>query len=303
MNPRFIRFLDESRHRCNDALSRFLGEPDSGHHCFDDLGRLFEASHYALSIGGKRIRPTLVYASANAINGEVDDLALDSAAVAVEMIHTYSLVHDDLPAMDDDDLRRGSPSCHKAYGEPCAILVGDGLQSRAFEVLAEAPGLSTGQQVAMIKTLAAASGPRGMVGGQAIDTAASNTRMDLPQLQTMHSLKTGALIRAALALGGIAANANAAQLSALDNYGSDIGLAFQVVDDILDVEGSTATLGKTQGKDQHDHKPTYVALMGLSGAKAEAHRLLDSAVAKLDSFQESADELRELARFIVMRDH
>jgi geranylgeranyl pyrophosphate synthase len=205
--------------------------------------------------------------------------------------------------MDDDDLRRGKPSLHKAYDEATAILVGDGLQARAFELLADAPGLSAEQRIAMVKVLARAAGPAGMVGGQFIDIQATDSDMTLDNLKTMHSLKTGALIRASLALGGIAAGASAQQLAALDEYGNHIGLAFQVVDDILDVEGDTATLGKTQGKDSEANKPTYVKLLGLAGAKAEAERLLQTALDALLVFGDSADHLRDLARYIVERDH
>lgn len=267
------------------------------------LSILQEAGIYSLSNGGKRIRPLLVIAASLSIDHELpNQTARDHAIGAVELIHTYSLIHDDLPAMDDDDLRRGKPSLHKAYDEATAILVGDGLQARAFELLADAPGLSAEQKVLMIKVLAAAAGPRGMVGGQFIDIQATNSDMTLAQLQAMHSLKTGALIRASLALGGIAAGATDAQLSALDDYGTHIGLAFQVVDDILDVEGSTQTLGKTGGKDDAANKPTYVKLLGLDGAKAEAQRLLQEALDALQDFGESADLLRDLARYIVARD-
>jgi geranylgeranyl pyrophosphate synthase len=267
-----------------------------------DLTPLMQAASYSAANGGKRIRPVLVYTAALAVDPQLSDASLGSAVCAIELIHTYSLIHDDLPAMDDDDLRRGKPSLHKAYDEATAILVGDGLQARAFELLADAPGLSPEQKVRMIKVLAAASGPRGMVGGQFIDIQATNSDMTLAQLQAMHSLKTGALIRAALALGGIAAGATDAQLSALDDYGTHIGLAFQVVDDILDVEGSTQTLGKTGGKDDAANKPTYVKLLGLDGAKLEAQRLLQEALDALQDFGESADLLRDLARYIVARD-
>jgi farnesyl diphosphate synthase/geranylgeranyl diphosphate synthase type II len=218
------------------------------------------------------------------------------------MLHTYSLVHDDLPAMDDDDLRRGQPSLHRAYDEATAILVGDGLQARAFEMLADAPGLSAQQRVDMIRVLAAAAGSAGMVGGQYIDIRATDSDMGLEELQAMHSLKTGALIRASLALGGIAAGASDQQLEALDAYGRHIGLAFQVVDDVLDVEGDSATLGKTSGKDDAANKPTYVKLMGLDGARAEAQRLLVEAIGALEIFGESAERLRQLAHYIVERD-
>jgi geranylgeranyl pyrophosphate synthase len=261
-----------------------------------------EASGYALRISGKRIRPALCFAAANSIR-EVPTPALEHPSSALELLHTYSLIHDDLPAMDNDDLRRGQPSLHKAYDEGTAILVGDGLQARAFELLADAPGLSAEQRIRMVKVLAAAAGSNGMVGGQFIDIQATNSDMTLEQLQAMHSLKTGALIRASLALGGIAAGASEQQLCALDAYGSHIGLAFQVVDDILDVEGDTATLGKTLGKDSEANKPTYVKLLGLAGAKEEAEHLLHAALTALHDFGESADHLRELARYIVERDH
>ena len=261
----------------------------------------FQACEYSLELGGKRIRPTLCYAAACSL-GSMETESIDLVAGALELIHTYSLIHDDLPAMDNDDLRRGKPSLHKAYDEATAILVGDGLQARAFELLADAPGLSAAQRISMVKVLAQAAGPAGMVGGQFIDIQATDSDMTLEQLKAMHSLKTGALIRASLALGGIAAGGNEQQLTALDEYGSHIGLAFQVVDDILDVEGDTATLGKTRGKDGDANKPTYVKLLGLEGAKAEAQRLLASALDALDSFGESADLLRDLARYIVERD-
>jgi farnesyl diphosphate synthase/geranylgeranyl diphosphate synthase type II len=261
------------------------------------------ALDYALQSGGKRIRPQLLFAAGYSVTGDLaEDTYLSHPACAIELIHTYSLIHDDLPAMDDDDLRRGKPTLHKAYDEATAILVGDGLQARAFELIADAPGLSPEQKVTIIKVLAEAAGLQGMVGGQYIDISSTGKDLTLEQLQAMHALKTGALIRAALAMGGIAAGASEEQLAALDEYGRHIGLAFQVVDDILDVEGDTKTLGKTQGKDDDANKPTYVKLMGLDGAKEEARRLLRAAIAALDGFGESADHLRELARYIVERD-
>lgn len=261
---------------------------------------LDEAKTYALNASGKRIRPILAYAAAAALG--LNNRAQVDHAAAIELIHTYSLIHDDLPAMDDDDMRRGKPSLHRAFDEATAILVGDGLQARAFELIADAPHLSPEQKVRMIKVLAQASGFEGMVGGQYIDIQAVDSDMTLEELRTMHDMKTGALIRASLALGGIAANATEEQLAALDDYGRNIGLAFQVVDDILDVEGDSAALGKTAGKDADANKPTYVKLLGLEGAKAEAQRLLDEALGALEAFGESADMLRELARYIVERD-
>jgi farnesyl diphosphate synthase/geranylgeranyl diphosphate synthase type II len=266
------------------------------------MGDLPDAIGHALHEGGKRIRPMLTHLAAQAISKSAVDIDIDYAACAIELIHTYSLIHDDLPAMDDDDLRRGRPTLHKAFSEATAILVGDGLQTRAFELIADAPNLSATQKVNIIKILAKAAGFQGMVGGQYIDIASTGKDLSLEELQSMHALKTGALIRAALAMGGIAAGATDEQLAALDEYGTHIGLAFQVVDDILDVESDTATLGKTQGKDEDADKPTYVKLMGLDGAKREAHRLLAAAWAALEGFGESADYLREMARYIVERD-
>jgi geranylgeranyl pyrophosphate synthase len=244
----------------------------------------------------------LLLCAAEACGAVSREPAAEAAATALELIHTYSLIHDDLPAMDDDDMRRGRPSLHRAYDEATAILVGDGLHARAFELLADAPGLSATQKVKMVKVLAQAAGMEGMVGGQYIDIQATNSDMSLAELQAMHSLKTGALIRASVALGGIVAGASDEQLAALDEYGVHIGLAFQVVDDILDVESDSETLGKTAGKDHEANKPTYVKLLGLEGAKGEARRLLQAALDALADFGDSADHLRDLARYIVERD-
>ena len=300
MNDVFLSALARGIEQNQDAIYRLLDDNGASP---ESPPNLIQAARYSLEIGGKRIRPMLILFSARAVGVESTASGLDHLTCAIELIHTYSLIHDDLPAMDDDDLRRGRPSLHKAYDEATAILVGDGLQARAFELLADAPGLSAEQRIAMVKVLARAAGPAGMVGGQFIDIQATNSDMTLDDLKTMHSLKTGALIRASLALGGIAAGASAQQLSALDEYGTHIGLAFQVVDDILDVEGDTVTLGKTQGKDSEANKPTYVKLLGLAGAKAEAGRLLQLALDALAGFGDSADHLRDLARYIVKRDH
>jgi geranylgeranyl pyrophosphate synthase len=262
---------------------------------------LREAVAYALSVGGKRIRPILVYRAARAL-GRGDAPALEHAAAAIELVHTYSLIHDDLPAMDDDDLRRGQPTLHRAYDEATAILVGDGMQVQAFSLLAAAPGLAADRRLAMVDVLATASGFTGMVGGQYLDVSATGAALSLDALKAMHNLKTGALIRAALALGGHAAGAGAEELDALDRYGEHIGLAFQVVDDILDVESDSATLGKTQGKDAAANKSTYVSLLGIDGARREAARLLDAALTALRPFDDRGDDLRDLARFIVERD-
>jgi geranylgeranyl pyrophosphate synthase len=303
MSRAFSDYVRAKRDRVNAALPDMVVEqPASEASGTPELTRIAAASNDALTNGGKRIRAILVYSAYEAIQPSVETDDLDSVACSIELIHSYSLVHDDLPAMDDDDLRRGKPSCHKAYDEPTAILVGDGLQARAFELIADARGFSDFQRIAMIKTLAEASGLQGMVGGQAIDIASVGTNPSLEQLRKMHTLKTGALIRAALAMGGIASSATKEQLEDLDTYGGNIGLAFQVVDDILDVEGDTATLGKTQGKDVEANKPTYVKLMGLQGAKEEAQRLLAAALSALEGFGDSAAHLRDMARYIVERD-
>jgi geranylgeranyl pyrophosphate synthase len=247
------------------------------------------------------VRPLLVYAAAEAIIGNDQQPALDGIACAVEYIHAYSLVHDDLPAMDDDDLRRGNPTCHKKFDEATAILAGDALQSRAFELLTLLD-LDAEQRLALIATLAAAAGPRGMVGGQAIDLAAVQQRIDLAHLETMHRLKTGALIRAAVRMGAIAAKADAQQLLALDQYAAAIGLSFQVQDDILDITSDTATLGKQQGADLIRDKPTYPALLGLEAARAKAAALHRDAIDALAQFGANAERLRQLSAFIIERD-
>lgn len=266
------------------------------------LDRLYQAMRYSVMNGGKRVRPLLVYASCEALEGEV--ALADGAACAVELIHAYSLVHDDLPAMDDDDLRRGQPTTHKAFDEACAILAGDGLQSLAFEALAldahnpADPSL----RLAMVASLARAAGPAGMVGGQAIDLGSVGLKLDRTALELMHRHKTGALIEVSVRLGALASGrADASTLSALQQYAQAVGLAFQVQDDILDVESDTATLGKHQGADIARDKPTYPALLGMDSAKAYALELRDLALAALAPFGPSAEPLRQLACFIVER--
>ncbi|HEY3698198.1 MAG TPA: farnesyl diphosphate synthase [Spongiibacteraceae bacterium] len=266
------------------------------------LQRLFDAMRYCLLNGGKRVRPLLVYATAAAVAEKSDPIALDQIACAVEYIHAYSLVHDDLPAMDDDDLRRGNPTCHRQFDEATAILAGDALQSRAFELLAQLPAASAAMRIELIAVLASASGARGMVGGQAIDLGAVQKQIDLPHLETMHRLKTGALIRAAVRMGALAGGANSAQLELLDRYAAAIGLSFQVQDDILDVTGDTATLGKRQGADSARAKPTYPALLGLDAARHKAQALHQQALAALATFGAPAERLRQLSAFIVERD-
>ncbi len=267
-----------------------------------ELERLYAAMRYSVFNGGKRVRPLLAYAACEALGGE--PAQADGAACAVELIHAYSLVHDDLPAMDDDDLRRGQPTTHIAFDEATAILAGDGLQSMAFDVLANTRHNPHSAEIrlSMFQALAQAAGPAGMVGGQAIDLGSVGHQLQQPALEIMHRHKTGALIEAAVRLGALASGrADEQSLAALSTYARAVGLAFQVQDDILDVESDTATLGKTQGKDQANDKPTYPALLGMAAAKAYALELRDQALQALQPFDEAAEPLRELARYIVER--
>lgn len=263
--------------------------------------RLHAAMRYAVLGGGKRVRPLLAYAAGEVT--DADSQRVEIAAAAVELIHAYSLVHDDLPCMDDDVLRRGKPTCHVEYGEATALLAGDGLQSLAFQLLAEYRlADSVDRQLEMIRLLAAAAGTRGMAGGQAIDLASVGKSLSLPELEFMHIHKTGALIRAAVLLGADCGNSlDERQLAQLDRYAKCIGLAFQVVDDVLDAEATTATLGKTAGKDAEQKKPTYVSVLGVPRAREFAGELRRDALGALDSFGEKAARLRQLADFITQR--
>ena len=257
---------------------------------------------YSVLSDGKRIRPVLVYATGEAFG--VDLKALDGPACAVEIIHAYSLIHDDLPSMDDDDLRRGRPTCHKKYDEATAILAGDALQALSFHILAQDPEIKVdGQQrLSMINTLAIASGSRGMAGGQAIDLAAVGQSLNIAELENMHIHKTGALIRASAELGALSVeNVDQELFSRISQYAKCIGLAFQIKDDILDIESDTETLGKPQGSDIARNKPTYPELLGLDGAKQAADDLYNKALKCLDAFDEQADMLREIADYIVNR--
>ncbi|MDN3556001.1 farnesyl diphosphate synthase [Halomonas maura] len=261
--------------------------------------RLEAAMRHGVLVGGKRLRPVLVYAAGRAL-GAADE-ALDAPAAALELIHAYSLVHDDLPAMDDDDLRRGQPTVHRVYDEATAILAGDALQALAFEVLA---GTGHPRLSAMVATLARAAGRDGMVAGQVLDLAAVGGHPDVAALATMHGHKTGALIRAAVRLGGlVAVTEDDPRLAALEGYAAAIGLAFQVHDDVLDVTGDTATLGKASGADAARDKPTYPTLLGLEGARAKARELVEEGVAALAPLGASAAPLAELARYMIERDH
>ena len=265
--------------------------------------RLHEAMRYAAQGGGKRIRPLLVYAAGQLgdTENQQKETALDAAAVAIECIHAYSLVHDDLPCMDDDDLRRGRPTVHKAFDEATALLVGDALQTRAFEILANAQ-CGVDVRLLMISALAAASGSRGMAGGQAIDLESVGKKLDLAGLKQMHAMKTGALLSCAVELGGIAAELNPTQMAHLQNYSQALGLAFQIVDDVLDATADSQTLGKTAGKDAINDKPTYVTLMGLDYAHKTAQELQETAIKSLDSFGSHAQALKDLAFLVVNRD-
>ncbi|MDQ2694304.1 MAG: (2E,6E)-farnesyl diphosphate synthase [Pseudomonadota bacterium] len=284
------------RRRAEQALEQRLPAPDI------HPARLHQAMRYGVLGGGKRVRPVLVYAGGAAVDVPLEHL--DDPACAVEFIHAYSLIHDDLPAMDDDDLRRGRPTCHKAFDEATAILAGDALQALAFQVLAQEPERAPPVRLKLVDTLARAAGSRGMVGGQAIDLAAVGRDLNQAELENMHIHKTGALIRASVLLGALSQPAIAADaLERLDHYAKCIGLAFQIRDDILDVIGDTRTLGKTQGADRAHNKPTYPALLGLEGARAHAKTLVEEALDTLLPLGTKADTLRWIASYIVERSY
>jgi farnesyl diphosphate synthase len=283
----------ERQRRIEDVLDRALTFPD------DVPATLADAMRYAVLGGGKRVRPLLAYAAGEL--ADADPAAVDGPAAAVEMIHAYSLVHDDLPCMDNDVLRRGKPTCHVAFGETMALLAGDALQAHAFAVLVHGMPRDAGAACAL---LAQAAGAHGMAGGQAIDLAHVGVAMTLPALERMHRMKTGALIRAAVRLGAARGRPLAAEeAAALDAFARAAGLAFQVVDDVLDVEGSAATLGKTAGKDAAQNKPTYVTLLGRADAKRHAEALRNDAHAALAPFGAGARRLHEIADWIAQRSH
>ena len=281
--------------RIEEVLARALDIPGAA------TERLLEAMRYSTLAGGKRVRPVLVYTTGEALGASLE--MLDAAAAAVELIHVYSLVHDDLPAMDDDDLRRGRPTCHRAFDEATAILTGDALQARAFDVLAQAPAaIPADARIEVLRVLADAIGTRGMAGGQAIDLEAVKKSVSAAELERMHRQKTGALIQASVLLGAISAGlADAAQRAALESFGAEIGLAFQIQDDILDVEGNTSTLGKRAGADADRVKPTYPSVLGLEKARAEAQTRRDRAIAALSPWKERFEPLAEFAGFLVAR--
>ena len=294
MNPDFLAWSGNLQARIETVLERLL--PDPQH----TPQTLHAAMRYATLEGGKRVRPLLAFAAGEVVGA--DPARVEIAASAVELIHAYSLVHDDLPCMDNDMLRRGKPTCHVEYGEATALLVGDSLHSLAFELISAHTLSDTPErQLEMVKLLALAAGSRGMAGGQAIDLVSVGQTLTLPELEFMHIHKTGALIRASVLLGTYCGSAlDDTALAKLDHYAKCVGLAFQVVDDILDAEAPTATLGKTAGKDAENNKPTYVTLMGGARAKAFAAELHSDALDALAGF-DSAQRLRELADFIVQR--
>ena len=284
-----------SQARVNAALEPLFVAPSP------ELARLYEAMRYSVMNGGKRVRPLLAYAACEALG--VDAAQANGAACAVELIHAYSLVHDDMPAMDDDDLRRGQPTTHKAFDEACAILAGDGLLTFAFELLGgEATAtIDAATRVRVIAAIARAAGPLGMVGGQSLDMLFEGQQVGYDVLRSIHRSKTGAMITAAVQCGGLVAGADPDQEAALCAYGDNIGLAFQIVDDLLDVVATTEELGKTAGSDERAQKVTYPSLFGVETSKTMAREAAAEAVAALASFDRKADPLRALANYIVDR--
>ena len=289
------KYMSAKRRVVNEALKRMLEKYDSGQPIHD-------AMTYALMAGGKRIRPVLCLAAAEAVDGRPDDVL--AAACAVEMIHTYSLIHDDLPAMDDDELRRGKPTCHVAFGDATAILTGDALLTLAFEVLASNSGENGNQAdkwLKIIRIIAIAAGSEGMIQGQMLDMAAEGRSLTISELESMHTLKTGALITASLECGALLAGADEVQLVCLRNYAGNIGLAFQVADDILNVEGNPALMGKAVGTDQLHAKGTYPSILGLQESKRFARKLIQQALQALEAFGNKAEPLRAIATYIIER--
>ena len=292
----FAARLGACQARIETVLERALELPDPG------TARLREAMRYSVLGAGKRLRPLLVYLTGESLGAPL--AALDAPAAAVELIHVYSLVHDDLPAMDDDDLRRGRPTCHRAYDEATAILVGDALQALAFAVLANEPmaALTVPVRLEMIRLLARATGTGGMAGGQAVDLAAAGGTLSVAAIENMHRRKTGALIQCSVLLGALAAGVDSGpERTALEQFGAEIGLAFQIQDDILDVEGDPQILGKSTGADAAHRKPTYPSTAGLAASRARARELRDSGVAALHPLGRRGAALAELANFVIDR--
>ena len=289
-------WLQRSTERVDQAILRYFDDQVSV------ASGLKTAMHYAATGGGKRVRPLLTYATASLAGKELDQVAgIDACAVALELFHTYSLVHDDLPCMDNDDLRRGRPTVHKAFDEASALLVGDALQTMAFQLIAQS-ALKDAQKVQVITSLSMAGGMAGMAGGQAIDLASVGKQLTQNELEQMHRLKTGALLRTAVQIGAIAIDLNEQEKKSLDVFASALGLAFQVVDDVLDASSDSQTLGKTAGKDAAANKPTFVSLMGLEGAREFARQLHQEALDSLSVWGDNADLLRAIASKVVKRD-
>ncbi|MEE9569627.1 MAG: farnesyl diphosphate synthase [Candidatus Binatia bacterium] len=295
MTPDFDlkQYLEARRLMVEEALEVALPKQDGPE------SRVVEAMRYSLFAGGKRLRPILCLAASEAMGGEVQ--AAMPAGCALEMIHTYSLIHDDLPAMDDDDLRRGKPTNHKVFGEAIAILAGDGLLTEAFVLLSDYNSLLPERAVQVIGIIAEAASYRGMVGGQVVDMLSQNKRADLETVQQMHSRKTAALIAAAAESGALAGKGSEAQVAALARYGRAIGLAFQIADDILDIEGDTELLGKTTGADEARGKVTYPAAVGLERSRQAANEMINDALAALEGFDDRANPLRSLVNYIITR--
>ena len=292
----FPAWLTATQAQAEAAVERYLPTTSTGQ------DTLHEAMSYVSVGGGKRFRPLLVAAAARL--GAAEAEALSQAMAAIEYVHVYSLVHDDMPEMDNDSLRRGKPTCHVQYDQATALLVGDALQTLAFDVLSRPVNLPAAQQLQRVQVLARASGSEGMAGGQGIDLANVGKDLSLAQLQHMHGLKTGALIRAAVALGGLScSDVSASLLADLDVYADKLGLAFQVIDDVLDCEQDTATLGKTAGKDEEANKPTYVKLLGLDGARTQAISLAEEAKAAVATYGDAAAALLGLADYVIKRNH
>ena len=292
----FPAWLTATQAQAETAVERYLPTTSTGQ------DTLHEAMSYVSVGGGKRFRPLLVAAAARL--GAAEAEALSQAMAAIEYVHVYSLVHDDMPEMDNDSLRRGKPTCHVQYDQATALLVGDALQTLAFDVLSRPVNLPAAQQLQRVQVLARASGSEGMAGGQGIDLANVGKDLSLAQVQHMHGLKTGALIRAAVALGGLScSDVSDALLADLDVYADKLGLAFQVIDDVLDCEQDTATLGKTAGKDEEANKPTYVKLLGLDGARTQAISLAEEAKAAVATYGDAAAALLGLADYVIKRNH
>jgi geranylgeranyl diphosphate synthase type II len=290
------QYLDQQRQRVDCFLEQSL--PDS----LCDPEKLYESMRYSLLAGGKRVRPILTIAAAQALGYDND--AILPFAASLEFVHTYSLIHDDLPAMDNDDYRRGRLTNHKVYGDGMAILAGDALLTMAFELCSQdsrGNGLTDSQQLHIVRELAFGSGHQGMVGGQVMDIQAENQEVELEQLQKIHSHKTGQLIRAAVRIGGIIGGASSMQLGSLTGYAEDIGLAFQIADDVLNMVGTREELGKDAGTDEKRGKKTYPSFFGIDGARQLGEECVKRAINRLESFDHQADPLRHIATYIIQR--